>query len=147
MNDLKIKTALLMLLILSGCASVPMASPEHDAYAKNFTVVKDQSRIYLFRNENLGSAVRITVALDGKIMGQTAPKTYFYWNVAPGIHEVSCMSSEANDSIRFTAEAGEPVYIWQEMKMGAFSAGCQLHRVKAEAAQGEIRNSSLAVTR
>src|SRR3546814_4275314 len=47
-----------------------------DAAAKRFVPPPDKSAIYLFRDETIASANTIPVALDGKIMGETAPLTY-----------------------------------------------------------------------
>src|SRR3546814_8559961 len=64
-----------------------------DAAAKRFVPPPDKSAIYLFRDETIASANTIPVALDGKIMGETAPLTYFLWIVEPGEHRVSSHTS------------------------------------------------------
>jgi len=112
----------------AGCATTQMASPEADAEAKRFMVPEGQSRIYVYRNETFGSAIKIALALDGRLMGSTAPHTYFAWDVAPGKHEITC-SGENNIRLTVDAPSGRAVYVWQEMKMGMLSAGCALNLV------------------
>ena len=49
--------------LLVNCASVPMASNENDVVAKKFEVPANKSRIYVYRNEALGSALKFTLAI------------------------------------------------------------------------------------
>ncbi len=123
---------LLLTSIVSGCASVPMASMEEDARAKSFVVPAGKSSIYLYRNESFGGAIPLTVALDGKVAGQTGPKTYFLWDVAPGQHELSSMS-ENTSTLRLSTEEGKAYFVWQEVKMGMWMARSLLQEVDAEA--------------
>lgn len=62
--------------LLTGCASVPMASIELDTQAKTFATKADKANIYVYRNESIGAAVKMDIAMDGKTIGQTAAKTY-----------------------------------------------------------------------
>jgi len=50
--------------------------PERDSQAKTFAVKPDKSNIYVYRNESMGAAVKLPVVLDGKIVGDTAAKTF-----------------------------------------------------------------------
>lgn len=135
--------ALLSLLALGGCASVPMASPQQDAAAKQFTVPPGKSRIYLYRNETFGAAVTMTVALDGKVMGRTASKTYFVWDVAPGRHTID--SETENDSkLTLNTVAGKPYFVWQEVKMGLFTPGSKLHLMDRKAGEAGVLECKLA---
>lgn len=136
--------ALLPFTFLIGCASVPMASLQEDAEAKKFTAPADQSRIYIYRDEAFGSAIKISVTVDGRLVGQTAPDVYYSVDVPPGDHQVSCMG-ESNDSLRVRTQKGQAVYIWQEMKMGAFSAGCALREMPKDKAQASIQRCKRAM--
>ena len=100
--------------VLTGCASVPEAPPAMDQAAKSFTAPKDKAGVYVYRNELMGTAVKLDVYLDGKHLGETASKTYFYTEVEPGIRTV--MGKGENESaVRFHALAGKLYYIWQEI--------------------------------
>lgn len=39
-----------MLMLVSACASVPLAPPEMDMKAKNMAAPKDKALVYLYRN-------------------------------------------------------------------------------------------------
>ena len=130
----------LAIAVLSGCASVPMTSPEADASAKQFQVRKGYSNIYLYRNETFGAAIAMTVSLDGKVMGQTAAQTYFLWEVAPGRHEIA---SHTENIAKLTVEAqeGRNHFVWQEVKMGAFQPRSLLHLMSdAEGRNGVLES-------
>lgn len=123
--------ALLLVSIVSGCASVPMASGDEDAKAKSFAVPTDKSSIYVYRNESFGGAIPMTVSLDGKVAGQSGPKTYFMWEVEPGSHEVGSIA-ENTSTLKLNTEAGKAYYVWQEVKMGLWMPRSLLQEVDVE---------------
>lgn len=114
--------------LLGGCASVPMAPLDDDARAKTFSVREGRSNIYVYRDESFGGAILMTVALDGRVAGQTGPKTYFLFEVEPGTHEVSSIA-ENTSVLKLSTEAGKAYYVWQEVKMGVWMARTQLQQV------------------
>ena len=120
--------ALLAVVLASGCASVPMASPELDSAAKSFAVKPGTANIYVYRNENFGAALKMPVALDGRLVGDTAAKTYLLLEVAPGPHTV-VSKTENDSSVTLNAAAGHNYFLWQEVKMGLMSARSYLQEV------------------
>ena len=115
-------------VLVTGCASVPMASAERDAQTKTFSVKPDKANIYVYRNESMGAAVKMDVDFDGKPIGQTVAKSYFALEVAPGKHTL--ISKAENDStLDVAAEAGKNYFIWQEVKMGILYARNKLQLV------------------
>jgi hypothetical protein len=120
--------AALLSILVSGCASVPMASLDDDAKAKTFSTSPTKSSIYLYRNENFGGVIPLTVSLDGKMAGQTAAMTYFLWEVEPGSHEIASHAENVS-TLKLSTEAGKAYYVWQEVKMGLWMARSQLQQV------------------
>ena len=118
----------LFFMLLNGCASVPMASLEEDSAAKKYQVSKDKSMIYLFRNENFGGALPLTVSIDEQIAGQTAPYTYFVWEVVPGEHLIKSFAEDVS-SLLLVAQPGKAHFVRQEVKMGMWMARSQLYEV------------------
>jgi hypothetical protein len=117
-----------MLVLASGCASVQMAPPEQDTAAKSFAVKPGKANIYVYRNETMGAAIKMPVALDGKLVGDTASKTYLLLEVDPGPHTV--VSKTENDStVTLNAAAGRNYFLWQEVKMGLMMARSALQEV------------------
>jgi len=115
-------------VLASGCASVPMASPERDGAAKSFSVKPGKANIYVYRNESIGAAIKMTLVMDGKLVGSTASKTYALLEVNPG--KYTLLSKAENDStLTVTAAAGRNYFVWQEVKMGVFGPRSALQLV------------------
>lgn len=130
-------------LVLSGCASVPMGDPQRDAALKTFKVAPDKAGIYIYRNETMGAAVKMDVAVDGKPLGQTAAKTYLYKDVAPGKHTVTS-TAENSDTVEVDVKPGTVAYIWQEVKIGFGSARTKLNLMSEADGRKGVLESSLA---
>ena len=119
---------LLIVSLVTGCASVPMASMDMDAQAKSFTTPSGKSSIYVYRNESFGGGIPMTVALDGRVAGSSGPQTYFLFEVPPGPHEVSSIAEDTS-TVKLDTKPGKAYFIWQEVKMGFWMARSQLHEV------------------
>lgn len=144
----KIFITLLLASILGGCATVPMGNTKKDATLKSFSVPdnKDKAGIYVYRNETFGAAIKMHVRLDGKVLGSTAANTYLYKEVEPGLHTITSLA-ENTDTIKVSARKGTLSYIWQEVKMGMWSARSKLHLVDEDEGRKGVLESILAETR
>jgi len=126
-------TAVATAMFFSGCASVPMASTEDDISAKKFSVPEgEKSGLYVFRNSRFGSALKKLISLDGKPLGQTAPMTYFYKEIAPGKHTLTTQAEFGDNQIEFLAEKGRLVFIRNYIKMGTFVGSANVEQVSEE---------------
>lgn len=128
--------------LLSGCASVPMASVEEDAKAKTFAVAPGKANIYVYRNENFGAAVKLNVEMDGKVVGQTAAKTYFALEVEPGTHTLTTRSENVS-TVDLVAEVGKNYFVWQEVKMGMLSPRSKMQIVEEEKGKAAVNECKL----
>ncbi len=131
-------------LAISGCASIPMGDPKQDAALKTFKIAPDKAGIYIYRNEFMGAAVKMDVAIDGQPIGQTGAKTYLFKEVTPGKHTVTS-SAENTDTLEVDVKQGGLAYIWQEVKMGVLYARNKLHLVSEEQGQKGVQETSLAI--
>ena len=120
-----------------------MGDAKKDAELKSFTPKPGVAGLFIYRNETFGAAVRMDVEIDGKPIGQTAAKTYFYKEVAPGKHTVTS-ESENTDSIEVDTVAGKLYYIWQEVKMGFLYARTKLTLIGEEEGKKGVLESQLA---
>lgn len=132
----------LLLALIAGCASMPMATTEQDGQAKRFEVPPDRARIYLYRNEVIGAAIPMTVSFDGQLAGQTGSRTFFVWEVSPGSHQLASHAENVS-SLIIDAEGGKSYYIWQEVKMGVFMARSRLQQVDEATGQAAVRECRL----
>jgi len=138
-------TLLINVVVFSGCASVPMASPEEDAAAKQFPAPpENKSGLYVYRNTFVGQALKKTVYLDGAMIGETANKVYFYNLIDPGQHILSTESEFSDNSINFNAIEGENHFAEQYIKMGVFVGGANLQMVSEGEGQSAVRECRLA---
>src|SRR5687768_13248542 len=94
--------------LMSGCASVPMASESADTAAKAFKADPAKANIYIYRNETLGAALKMPLTLDGAAIGQTAANTYLFQQVNPGSHTIT---SQGKDSLSIDAKAGNNYFV------------------------------------
>ncbi|MFT6735014.1 MAG: hypothetical protein ACJAS9_003217 [Polaribacter sp.] len=114
-------------VLLTGCASVPMASLEEDAKAKEFlSPADDKSGIYIYRNTFVGQALKKNVSIDNTIIGETANKVYFYTEIEPGSHVISTESEFSDNKIELETKGGINYFIEQYIKMGVFVGGANL---------------------
>lgn len=141
MKLLKSLALIFSLSFLYGCASVPMASPEADAAAKQFKPASGKANIYVYRNERFGAAIKVPVSLNGMTKGSTAAKTFMHWEVKPGQYKIMS-HAEKDDAITVNAVAGSNNFVWQEIKMGTWSARTKLQKVDAEKGKKVLRNVS-----
>ena len=131
-----------MILLLTGCASVPMAPLDLDTKAKEFSPPPNKASLYIYRNEIFGAAIPITVSVNGKTMGRTGPQTYFQLNIIPGKYTVESHAENVS-SFSLSVEAGKNYFVWQEVKMGMFFAGSKLQQVDETTGRAGVMESQL----
>lgn len=129
-------------VLLSGCATAPLGSPQADAQAKSFAVVPGKSNIYLYRNEVMGFAFGIGVELDGKAVGKTGAKTYLAMEVSPGKHTI-VSKAENDETLDVVTEAGKNYFVWQEVKVGLLTPRSKLHLVDDETGKAAVKECNL----
>ena len=119
------------LLLLTACASAPMAVPERDSQAKQFAPAAGKAVVYIYRNENFGGAVKIPISVNSRLIGDTVANSYFRLVLDPGSYAIQC-KAEKDSALTVQAEAGKVYFVWQEMKMGMWAAGCSMHLASDE---------------
>jgi uncharacterized protein YceK len=112
---------------LSGCASVNKAPAAADTAAKSFAPNTNYAQVYVYRNETLGAALSMPVTVDGKLAGNTGPHSFFKFDLPEGKHTITSQGDES--SLDIQAQKNKNYYVWQEVKMGAFSGGSKLQLV------------------
>ena len=140
-----IGAAIIAVSLVSGCASVPMASKEQDAARKTFSQPPaDKAGLYVFRNTFVGQALKKTVYIDSAVIGETANKTFFYKEITPGDHKLSTESEFSDNVITFRADGGKNYFVEQHIKMGVFVGGASLTMVPEEEGKRKVLECGLA---
>lgn len=135
----------ILVLLLSGCAAVPMAPMDQDTNAKNFSPAPNKASLYIYRNESFGAAIPMMVSVNGKALGQTAAQTYFRLNLIPGKYNVESHAENVS-SLPLTAEAGKNYFVWQEVKMGMWMARSLLQQTDETTGRAGVIESKLIAT-
>lgn len=145
LNRIKVFATALALAVLTGCASVPMESSEADAKLKAFpTPPADQAGLYIYRDNFAGQALKKSVKIDGKVIGETANRVYFYRLITPGPHVIATESEFSDNTLNLLAVGGQNHYIRQSIKMGLFVGGADLEVIPASIAQEHLQQCTLA---
>jgi hypothetical protein len=139
----KIAGILALIGALHGCASVPMGEPALDSEMKRFGTMPDMSRIYIYRNEVVGAAIKMTVMVDGRVIGATAANTYLVAEVPAGAHTIAS-DAENLTMLKIDAQPGKNLFVWQEVKMGFGYARSQLHLVNDSEGREGVLETKLA---
>lgn len=135
--------ALTAVLLMTGCASVPMASKDADAKAKQFAPSGEgKAHLYVYRNEIIGAAIKMPVLIDGMEVGDTVAKAYIFKSLPAGAHTV--VSKAENDStLEIDMQAGHSYFVWQEVKMGVLYARSKLHLVSEGTGEAGVKECGL----
>ena len=139
--------ALTVALLVSGCASVDMASKAESAKAKEFNPPSQgNAGVYVYRDSFVGKALKKDVWIDGKCIGESAPDVFFYTEVEGGkSHKVDTESEFSPNTLGLVFEAGKNYFIRQFIKMGVFVGGAGLEQIPEE--QGKIAVAKLEMAK
>ena len=138
--------ALTVALLVSGCASVDMASKAESAKAKEFNPPSQgNAGVYVYRDSFVGKALKKDVWIDGKCIGESAPDVFFYTEVAGGNnHKIDTESEFSPNTLELVFEAGKNYFIRQFIKMGVFVGGAGLEQIPEEQGKTAVAKLEMA---
>ena len=111
-----------LLFLLTAC-SVASASHEMSLTALTFTPSPGKARIYVYRPSRfVGSAARLKVAIDSRVVGKTGSGTFLMVEVDPGPHRISGATSESDRGVVIEAFADSSYFFKLWPRMGIMSA-------------------------
>ena len=102
-----------LIVSLSGCASVPMATSEQDAKAKDFSTLPDKGSVFIFNNTTLETDAQL-VSVNGKIVGSTTANTYLRFNLIPGNYTINAYAGYGNPMIVLKVEPGTNYFVKED---------------------------------
>ncbi len=135
--------ALLGASLLSGCATVPLATQEADQQAKQFVAPKDKAALYIYRNSFFGGAVKKTLVVDKKPIGETGAYVYFYKQLKPGEHQLATESVLTYNHYKVNMQAGKIYCFHQYLWPSLLWAGSSLSQVSLETCKKAISSLQL----
>lgn len=141
-----ITTITLCALMLTGCASVNMASKEESDKAKQFSApAAGSAGLYVYRNSFVGKALKKDVKVDGICLGESAPDVFFYTQLEGGKkHKIETESEFSPNALEVFMEAGKNYFVRQFIKLGAFVGGADLEQIPEEQGKADVAKLSLA---
>lgn len=115
MKKLLIGLSVLVVLLLSGCASTtPKVPSSQDTIAKSFKTDKKYANVYLCRNSFVGSVEDIPVFVDGKLAGETNAYSYFHWKMKPGKHTIQSKAYSKTSTLTLGTKSNTNYFIMQQ---------------------------------
>ena len=138
--------ALTASLLITGCASVTMATKEESAKAKEFKQPSPgNAGVYVYRNSFVGKALKKDIWIDQKCVGESAPDVFFYTEVEGGkIHKIDTESEFSPNKLELMFAAGKNYFIRQFIKMGVFVGGAGLEQISEEQGKKDIAQLEMA---
>ena len=141
----KLITSIALLALLVGCASVKMEDKAASERAKQFAQPSSgRAGLYVYRDSTFGAALKKSVWVDDKCIGESAPNVFFYTEVAPGNRKVSTQSEFSPNDLALMVEAGKNYFVRQFIKMGVFVGGAGLESVPEEQGRAAVAKLELA---
>jgi hypothetical protein len=138
---------LLVLGLLTGCTSVPMASGGDDAASKTFAAPPpDRAGLYVFRDATVGKSLEKEVFVDGLSIGRTVNGVFLFCLIAPGPHKLGTESEFSTNEILFNAMPGTNHFFEQHLETGVHIGKTELRAVVTEEGQARVLACDLALT-
>ncbi len=142
----KLALAALLSSCFAGCATVPMESKDKSAQAKAFNPpAAGQAGLYIYRGMGAGTALKKDIWVDGKCIGESAPKVFFYAPVAGNAeHKISTESEFSPNDLMLKTESGKNYFLRQYIKLGVFVGGANIEQVDEETGKKDIAGLEMA---
>jgi hypothetical protein len=133
--------------LFTGCASVKMEPKEASDTAKQFRQpAPGNAGLYTYRDSTFGAALKKDLWLDGKCIGESAPRVFFYKEVPSGKHVISTESEFSPNDLTLLLEAGKNYFVRQYIKLGVFVGGAGLESVPEEQGKAAVADLQLATS-
>ncbi|MBK9393203.1 MAG: DUF2846 domain-containing protein [Uliginosibacterium sp.] len=138
--------ALSAALLISGCASVDMASKADSAQAKAFAPPSaGKAGVYVYRDSFVGRALKKDIWIDGKCIGESAPDVFFYAEVDGGKkHQLDTESEFSPNTLELMFDAGKQYFIRQYIKLGVFVGGAGLEQMPEAEGKAAVAKLEMA---
>lgn len=129
------------LLLLAGCASVPLESAQEDAKGKQFTPPPaDRGALYVYRQGLMGAPVTIPVTIASLPETPLAPDTWVWLEGAPAAIDVRCTGTDGGAALTANVGPGETRFVEVAFRPGLMGSRCAVKEV----AEAEGRAAVLA---
>ena len=129
-------TSIVVISILTGCASSRFASQEQSSKARSFSVEPGMANIYLYKTE-ADEGARGQISVNDKLVGKLESGTFYQLVVSPDKYEISVVGEDTS-VVQIVAEAGKNYFIWQDVFIGTAFGGRATINYELKAVSDEI---------
>lgn len=135
-----------IILSTGGCATVEMESKEVSDRIKSFAPPSSgNAGLYIFRAGSFGGALKKDIRVNERCVGESAPNTFFYHEVAGDqTYKISTESEFSPNDLLIKVEKGLSYFIRQYIKLGIIVGGAGLELVDEAEGKKEILSLALA---
>lgn len=142
----KIALVALSAVLMTGCASVNMASKEESDKAKAFAAPNaGNSGLYVYRNSFAGKSLKKDIWVNGECLGESASDVFFYKQVDGNKkHKIETESEFSPNALEVFMEAGKNYFIRQYIKLGALVGGADLEQIPEEQGKADVAKLAMA---
>lgn len=138
--------ALASVLLLAGCATVPMESAQEDAKGKQFTAPPpDKGSLYVYRRGFMGTTVAIPVTIAGSLQTELAQSTWVWLEGAPAAINVKCTGSDGGAEATVNVGPGETHFVEVAFRPGLLGGRCAVTEVPAAEGRAAVLAGQRAV--
>ena len=135
--------SIFLMFIFSGCVQKMERAPiAEDKLAKEFKTDPDFANLYICRNESFGWAVHMPVLVNDKLIGRSEAQSYFYIKLEEGRQNIKSLTEQIQ-SIYVDTTKGKNYFVWQEVKMGTWTANSMLHSMSEEDGKRCVESSHM----
>ena len=135
--------SIFLMFIFSGCVQKMERAPiAEDKLAKEFKTDPDFANLYICRNESFGWAVHMPVLVNDKLIGRTEAQSYFYIKLEEGRQNIKSLTEQIQ-SIYVDTTKGKNYFVWQEVKMGTWTANSMLHSMSEDDGKRCVESSHM----
>lgn len=136
-----------VMLLMSGCAKVPMAPKDDSDQAKLLSnPSQGEAGLYVFRASGIGTALKKSIYVNNKCLGESAPNVFFYTPVKGDMeHEIATQSEFSPNKLKIKTQSGKNYFVRQYIKMGVFVGGANLEVVDEDEGKQAIQELEMAV--
>lgn len=146
MTQFPIKLSLLALLLLAGCASVPLDSAQEDTRGKQFAPPPpDRGSLYVYRQGPMGAPVSLGVTLAGRAEARLAQDTFVWLEPAPGAIDVRCTGTDGSADTVVNVGPGETRFVEVAYHPGLMGSRCAVKEVTDAEGRAAVLQGKRAV--
>lgn len=127
------------LLLVAGCASVPLETAQEDAKGKQFMPPpSDKGSLYVYRRGLMGATAAIPVTIAGTLQTELAPDTWVWLQGAPAAIDVRCTGTDGGADMAVNVGPGETRFVEVAFRPGLMGSRCAVLEVPTAQGQAAV---------